>query len=175
MNGVSANELRLVLWVSADRAICAGGIRPAYGGLFRSTIAHRADRLLVAVKVRPDIGAPVPADVTDEPRLDIGRPQIVSPSIRHNSNRVAAVVLRLLGQPSNSARGLANYSSLHPIIEDLPGDAADCRKRRYVATQYGPGAGRSAPRSGGCSPARTRTASRRLVGEHDLELGKSRP
>jgi hypothetical protein len=42
-----------------------------------STIAHSADSTPVPIEIRPNIGAPMPAGIADEARLDIGQAQII--------------------------------------------------------------------------------------------------
>jgi hypothetical protein len=47
-------------------------------------IAHGADRRFVAVEVRPHVGAALAARGAGEPRLEIGQPDVIGPSVSHD-------------------------------------------------------------------------------------------
>jgi hypothetical protein len=67
-------------------------------------VAHHRDRLLVPIKVRPDISPSLAAGTADEPRFQIGKPDVVRPPIRADRNRVAALVVRAIDQDAAHAR-----------------------------------------------------------------------
>lgn len=57
-------------------------------------IAHAADRPFCGpIKVRPDVGAAPAARPANEPRLEVGQPQIVRPAIGVQGHAVAASVV----------------------------------------------------------------------------------
>lgn len=78
------------------------GTRP-----WHSAIAHRRDRRLVPVKVRPDIGGSLAADLAHAPRFEIGEPDMIRPLVRADRNRAAAVIVRAIDQDAAHA-GLAH-------------------------------------------------------------------
>ncbi len=72
---------------------------------FQLRLATRAPGLwpLVPIKVRPDIGAPLAACLTDEQRFKIGQPNMVRPSIRAEAYRVSALIVGAVNQEAANA------------------------------------------------------------------------
>jgi hypothetical protein len=85
-------------------------VRPDRSGGTRTLpIAHRRDRRLVPMKVRPNIGPSLAAGLAEEARLEVGQPHVVSPFVRADRNRVAAFVIRAIDQDATHA-GLAHFA-----------------------------------------------------------------
>jgi hypothetical protein len=62
------------------------------------SIAHRGDRRLIPIEVRPDVRASLPAALANEPALKIGKPDVIRPSVRADRDRVAAMEIRAVDQ-----------------------------------------------------------------------------
>ena len=69
-----------VIW---DSKHSAAADRPTadYG----SSVAHHTDAPLVPVEIGPHVGAPLAAGFADEPWLDVGKPNVISPGIAADS------------------------------------------------------------------------------------------
>jgi hypothetical protein len=68
-------------------------------------IAHRSDRRPFPMKVRPHVGASLAAGLTYEPRLQIGKPDVIRPLIRADRDRMAATIVRTIDQETAHAGG----------------------------------------------------------------------
>ena len=62
------------------------------------TIAHRRDRILVPIKVRPDVGAFLAAGFAYEPCFQIGEPDVIRPLVCGDGRGVAALIVRAIDQ-----------------------------------------------------------------------------
>lgn len=60
---------------------------------FRVSIPHRCNLRLIPIEVGPNIGAAATATLTDEARLDICQPNIVTPTIRGQRDVMAAMAI----------------------------------------------------------------------------------
>jgi hypothetical protein len=76
-------------------------------------ITHRCDNLPIPVEVRPDVSPSLAAGLADEPRLEIGQPDVIRPSISADRDRMTALVIRAVDQDS------AHASVAHPSEGDL--------------------------------------------------------
>ena len=65
-------------------------------------LATRAPPGQFPIPIRPDVGAPLAARLTDEQRLKIRQPNVIRPSIRGDPYRVRALVIRAINQAANA-------------------------------------------------------------------------
>jgi len=68
-----------------------------------ATIAHHGNCRPVPVEVRPHLGATVAAGLAHKPRLEIGQPEIVGPTIPADRQTMAAVVVGAVDQDAAHA------------------------------------------------------------------------
>jgi hypothetical protein len=57
------------------------------------------------MKVRPDVGTSLAAGFAHEPRLEIGKPDVIGPLVRADRDRVAAMIVRAIDQDPAHAGG----------------------------------------------------------------------
>jgi hypothetical protein len=69
------------------------------------TIAHRRDRILVPVKIRPDVGSSLAAGFANEPPFQIGEPDVIRPLVCADGPGVTALIIRAIDQDSAHASG----------------------------------------------------------------------
>jgi hypothetical protein len=55
------------------------------------------------MKVRPDVSASLAAGLANEPRFQIGEPDVVGPWVRAERNRLAAMIVRAIDQDAMHA------------------------------------------------------------------------
>jgi len=80
-----------------------------------SSISHPANRSCdIPAEVGPDISAALTAGQTHEARLEIGKPEIIGPPIRHQRDGMAASVVTAIDKdPAHAGRAHVGKGDLH--------------------------------------------------------------
>jgi hypothetical protein len=71
------------LWraVSETEAAGEGGLDHQNGSTRALTVAHHGDGLFIPIEIGPHVSASLAADLTDEPRFQVGQPDVIGPSV----------------------------------------------------------------------------------------------
>src|ERR1700730_1992344 len=72
-------------------------------------IAHRRNRRLVPMEVRPDVTAEPPTSLAGEQRFDIGEPDTIGPSVGADRGRMAATIIAAIDKQTAHA-GIAHLA-----------------------------------------------------------------
>jgi hypothetical protein len=93
---------------------------------------RRASGRFFPIEIRADIGAPCAASLTGKPRLYIGRPEAIRPSLAADRRPMAALVIRAIDQQTANADGahlgegdfvLAGEGGHAPLKRGLKGES----------------------------------------------------
>jgi hypothetical protein len=90
-----------------DRGACPEATGSSRPGLSRRAlhpaITHRLDGLLVAIELRPHVSAAMATGSADEPRLNVGQPEIIGPAVAADRKRMAAAIVGAVDQQPTNA------------------------------------------------------------------------
>jgi hypothetical protein len=86
----------------------------------------------VPIKVRPNVGAPHAASPTDEPRLNVGQPDIIRPRVGADRYVVTALVVGAIDQEPANAGG-AHFAERDLLRAGIGGHVALKRGRSGTA------------------------------------------
>lgn len=79
--------------------------RDRSGSTSTLTIAHRRDWRLAPMKVRPDVSTSLATSFAYEPRLDLGQPDVIRPSIGAGRNGMATIIIRAVDEDAAHTSG----------------------------------------------------------------------
>ena len=95
------SDWSMSLWTIALFAV----MEPLTGQVVEPLVCGRSAGLLYPSAIRAHVGASLTARLAGEPRFDIGKPDVIRPSIGVDRRRVAALVIGAIHQDAANAAG----------------------------------------------------------------------
>jgi hypothetical protein len=74
-----------------------------------SAVAHRFQRRLIPIEIRPHVGTALAADLADETMLNVGQTKVVGPWVAADRDRMRALIVGAIDQDAAHA-ALAHFS-----------------------------------------------------------------